>query len=309
MNDLDLYVDLIWLLNLFFDWLVLLTVAWVIRRPYKRVNIFLASLFASLIVPLTLIFNMDWLENPFIKLIYSFGIILIAFRFQSIQQFLIYFFCFYFINFAIGGGLFALHFFLKSNQIDIALLNYVGYGSGISWLFVIICFPIILYFTKGRLQNIAVIKLHSDRLYDVELFFRNESRKIKGFLDTGNQLSHPLSNKPIILVDEKIARTWFDSSLIDRMKHQQINDDDLIKENVNIHYIPFRMAGGDQGFLPVFIIDCVNIYANKMLYSTKKVYVGIHFGQFSNSLNYNCLLHPELFQTKKTKIQHVKGVS
>mgnify|MGYP001945508999 CR=1 FL=1 len=309
MNILELYVDLIWLLNLLFDWLVLLTVAWVMRKPFQHLKIFIASVYASLIIPITLVFDMDLLNHPLIKFIYSFGIIWIAFNFKNIKQYLLYFLTFYFINFAIGGGLFALHYFLKANQISLPWLSHVGYGDRVSWIFVIVAFPIILMFTKGRLQNIAVIKMHHDNLYQIKLIFKGKELTLKGFVDTGNQLNHPFLEKPIMLIDQNVAEHWFSPSLIDKMKHQSIDDVDRINEDVNFHYIPYIMAGGQQGILPVFLIDEVKIYANDNVYSTKNVYVGVHFGKFSENLFYQCLLHPELFQTKNTKVQHVKGVS
>lgn len=304
---MELYVDLIWLLNLLFDALVLFTVAWMMKRPFNKYRIILASFYASLIIPLILLFNLDWLEHPIVKIIYSIGIILIAFKFESIQTYLLYFLAFYFINFAIGGGLFALHFLLQSNGINIPFIFDIGYGNSVSWIFIVISFPIVLFFIKNRLHQIAIIKLHNTNVVNVDIHFNNNVETVKGFVDTGNQLLHPITNQPIMLIEEKIVQRWFHEDVIEKLK--QLNHFEGLTSDVPIHFIPFKKAGGEQGLLPVFTVDSVHIKLDDKLFSTRNVYVGIHFGEFSQSLSYQCLLHPELLQTKKTKIHHRKGVS
>ncbi len=306
MNAVQIYLDLIWILNFIFDWLVLLVVAWAIRQPFSHLRLLFASLYASLIVPLSFVPSLDWLNWPLVKLAYSIGIILIAFPFHSIRRFVVYFFSFYFINFSIGGGLFGLHYFLQSQQINLPWLNQVAYGNMVSWIFVLIFFPIFIYFTKDRLQNLSVIKLKHEQIYDVAVHIDVQNKYyLKGFYDTGNQLTHPLTNKPIMLIDEIIAKSWFGQEKVEQLKSKPFHEPDY--ENP-FEYIPLKKAGGDIGYIPVFQVNQISIRVNDFIHSSKRVYVGIHFGEFSNSMSYNCLLHPLLFQSKNTKVQHVKGV-
>ncbi|MFD2638189.1 sigma-E processing peptidase SpoIIGA [Piscibacillus salipiscarius] len=303
---MQIYLDLIWILNLIFDWLVLLVVAWAVRQPFSQLRIFLASLYASLIVPLSFVQGLDWLNWPLVKLVYSVGIILIAFPFDSIRRFVIYMFSFYFINFSIGGGLFALHYFLQSQQVDLPWLSHVAYGNMVSWVFVLIFFPIFVYFTKDRLQKLSVIKLQHEQIYDVAVHIdEHRNYYLKGFYDTGNQLTHPLTNKPIMLIDELTAQNWFGKQKVDELKTKPFDQPDF---ETPFEYIPLKKAGGDMGYIPVFQVQKISIRVREFIHSSRRVYVGIHFGEFSNSMSYNCLLHPLLFQSKNTKVQHVKGV-
>ncbi|WP_194840827.1 sigma-E processing peptidase SpoIIGA [Filobacillus milosensis] len=303
---MQIYLDLIWILNFFFDCLVLFVVAWVVRHPFSKWRVVLAGFYASLIIPLSFIPSLDWLNLPIIKALYSIGIILIAFSFQSMKKFFIYFFSFYFINFAIGGGLFGLHYFLQSQYIDAPWLTHISYGNMVSWIFILITFPLFLWFTKDRLQSLSVIKLKHEQLYDVVVKINeNMSFHLKGFYDTGNQLTHPLMNKPIMLIDEPTAAEWFGSDKINELRNKSHLSPDY---ELPFEYIPLKKAGGDHGYIPVFQVKQVSIKVGQFIHSSKRVYVGVHFGEFSQSLNYNSLLHPLLFQSKNTKVQHVKGV-
>lgn len=216
-------------------------------------------------------------------------------------------FSFYFINFAIGGGLFGLHFFLQSQNVEFPWLTYIGYGNSVSWIFIVISFPIFLWFTKDRLQHLSVTKLHHQQLYDVSV--QLDDRRIyqlKGFYDTGNQLTHPLVNKPIMLIDEPTASNWFGQELVERLKHKPIDD---TNSEYMFEYIPLKKAGGDHGYIPVIQVNQISIHVNQLIHSTKRVYIGIHFGKFSSQISYNSLLHPLLLQSKNTKVQETKGVS
>ncbi|RPF56074.1 sporulation factor SpoIIGA [Aquisalibacillus elongatus] len=302
---MQIYLDLIWALNLLFDWLVLLVVGWLSRMPFSHKRIFIASFFASLIIPLSFVPALDWLNFPIVKLVYSFGIILIAFRFINISRFITYFFSFYLVNFTIGGGLFGLHYILQSQEVSLPWLNHIAYGNLVSWIFVLIGFPIFLWFTKDRLHYLSVIKLRHEQLYDVVVQLdSNRKFHLKGFYDTGNQLTHPLTQKPIMLIDEQTGVDWFGDKKINRLKQKDATYDEALQ----VEYIPLKMAGGEQDTIPVFQIQHVGIRVNQYMHMTKRVYVGIHFGEFSNRITYNCLLHPLLLQSKNTKVQHVKGV-
>src|SRR5699024_96215 len=111
---------------------------------------------------------------------------------------------FYFITFSIGGGLIAAHFLLQ-NPVGISsngiLTMEKGYGDPISWIFIIVGFPIVWWFTKNRLDKHATDKIHYDQLYSVTIRLNGEDHSTKGYLDSGNQLVDPLTKKPVIICD------------------------------------------------------------------------------------------------------------
>ncbi|WP_188205730.1 sigma-E processing peptidase SpoIIGA [Alkalibacillus aidingensis] len=303
---MQLYIDLIWLLNFLFDWMILLLVAWVSRYPFSHTRIFLAGLFASLIIPLSFLVSWEGVHSPIFKLIYSIIIIMIGFSYTKWRIFLIRFVSFYFINFAIGGAVFGIHFFLTTNS-DMVLINQTSFGDLVSWVVVLTLFPVALYFTKDQLQQLTMFQFKFQKQYDAWIEYRQTNVKVLGFLDTGNQLTHPLTQRPVILVNEKTARNWLDDDLLMRLK----NNLNVLEEEQDglIQFIPYQKAGGQQGMLPVFLADQVTVMQDNQLLTTKKVYVGVHFGEFSKQMEYQCLLNPLLLQSKRMRVKEVKGVS
>ncbi|MET3682055.1 stage II sporulation protein GA (sporulation sigma-E factor processing peptidase) [Alkalibacillus flavidus] len=303
---MTIYVDLIWLLNLFFDWMVLLLVCWATKSVHNIKRMALGAVVASLIIPIHLSFEYDWLMSPITKLIYSCFIVLAAFGFKGAKRFWLHMTAFYFINFAIGGAMMAVQFFVIGP--DEWLQSSVSpYGDWLSWGVVAILFPIAFMLTKGQLQRLTVNRMHDELYYEVTVTAMGQSVSMTGLLDTGNQLTHPITKRPVILLDESMFEQWFDRDVITRLKESSFEEADTIPET--IQWIPFRQAGGDHRLLPVLLVDDVTITTESEAIKTPKVFVGLHTGSLSHQDDAQCLLHPHLFQSKQMRINHVKEVS
>src|SRR5690625_1920003 len=132
---LTIYLDMIFLLNLFYNWMILLLTKLLVRTDTKWYRILLGSIFASLLVPLTLYFPHSIFTSVLGKLAYSILIVWCTFGFHSLHNLGRNLFVFYFVSFAIGGGLFGIHFILQYSILDTAILYPKNvYGNEISFL-------------------------------------------------------------------------------------------------------------------------------------------------------------------------------
>ena len=106
------------------------------------------------------------------KVISSIVIILITFKHKTWFDLLKSWLYFYFVSFVIGGILLGVHFmFQQSVHVDSGSFMTVttGYGTPISWGFVIIGFPICWYFTKHIMDKQALMNFQSDQLFTCEI--------------------------------------------------------------------------------------------------------------------------------------------
>lgn len=69
---------------------------------FSRWRIFFGALFASMIIPLSIGLGIDWLFHPLAKLIYSIGIVWIAFSYRQLKTLVTQWISFYIVNFSIG---------------------------------------------------------------------------------------------------------------------------------------------------------------------------------------------------------------
>lgn len=284
------------------DLMILMLTQYVTRASISRLQLFIGAFIASIIVPITLFFPESLLTTPFGKVIYSVFIILCTFGFNNVRQFLKKLLFFYFISFALGGGLIALHFLLDKQMYTngSGILTYqTGYGDQISWLFVGIGFPLIWFFTKERLDKHAFEKFRQDQLFEVDIQFKGKSFSTTAYVDSGNQLVDPFSRKPVIVCDQEFMSNWFSVEELSCLEQAQENlAFDRVPENIesSMHIVPYQGVDGNRTFMIVLKPENVTVrYEDKQI-STNKLVIGIQFGELASDGSYHCLLHPEIFK-------------
>ncbi len=138
----------------------------------------------------------------------------ITFGYKRFTSFLATLLTFYFATFLMGGILIGTHYFLGgiligthyflSFHVDlrnsVAIESIRGYGDPISWLFIVVAFPIAWYFSKNRIGHLTKTSIQYDILYNVHILINGIELELKGLIDSGNQLYDPISKKPVMIV-------------------------------------------------------------------------------------------------------------
>ncbi|MBU5467731.1 sigma-E processing peptidase SpoIIGA [Virgibacillus sp. MSJ-26] len=299
---MTIYLDAVWALNYFLDlMLLMLTGAMVKERVTKRRLLF-GAFVASLIVPLSLYFPNTFLTSIVGKLLYSLLIVFCTFRFISIHRTLKLLLIFYFITFAIGGGLIALHHMAQSpvGMSDSGILTFSkGYGDPVSWLFILIGFPFVWLFTKRRLDKHAVEKIRYDQLYRVTLKMNGRTFSTDGYIDSGNQLVCPMTKKPVVIADQSFLKQWFAEVEWKQLKesHASLDFDNIPKAwEDSIHVVPYQGVEGGSNFLLALRPEKLTIQYDEDEIITNNVLIGIQFDNLTTDHLYHCLLQPEIIK-------------
>ncbi|MFC4557023.1 sigma-E processing peptidase SpoIIGA [Virgibacillus kekensis] len=299
---MTIYLDAVWLLNFFLDMMLLMLTQALAKDSTHKIRIIFGAFVASLLVPLTIFYPGSFLSGMTGKLIYSVLIIVSAFGWQSVHRVLKLLFLFYFITFAIGGGLIAVHF-LSQSSVGVAsgsILTYNGgYGDPISWLFVIVGFPLSWWFTKKRMDKHATEKIRYDQLSEVSIQIAGVSKSTTGYIDSGNQLVDPLTKKPVIICDEYFLSQWFTREEWKMLEnaHENLDFEKLPEKwEKRIHIIPFQGVEGKRTFMLALKPDNLEIYYGDEKIVTRKTLIGIQFAELTKDQSYHCLLHPQIIK-------------
>ncbi|RDW18474.1 sigma-E processing peptidase SpoIIGA [Oceanobacillus arenosus] len=297
-----IYLDAVWALNFFLDMMLLLLTQALSREGTRKRRILLGAFIASLLVPITIYFPDSFISSTIGKILYSALIIFSTFGYRSIHRFFRILLLFYFTTFAIGGGLIGLHFLLQ-NPIGMSGNNLLtfssGYGDPISWLFVLIGFPIVWLFTKSRMDKHVIGKIRYDQLYTVTIQIKNQSYTTTGYIDSGNQLVDPLSKKPVIICDEFFLKQWFTDEEWEllRVVQDTLDFEPLPKEWQNkIQIVPYHGVEGKSMFLITIRPEQLIVYYNEQKIVTTKLLIGIQFAELVKDQSYHCLLHPQIIK-------------
>ena len=190
---MKLYLDLIFLINIWFDFLLLISVSVLLKRNVKLKRIILGSLFGGITI-FILFIRLNGFELLIYKLITSIFMILITFSYKNFKYTLTNLGYFYLTSIILGGGL-----YLLSNSF-VSSSGFLLYSNGFSfnYLILIIISPIIIVF---YLKQSFKLKDNYSNYHKVDILYKNKLYHLNGYLDTGNNLIDPYKKRNIILVN------------------------------------------------------------------------------------------------------------
>lgn len=296
---MTVYLDAIWILNLCIDASLMLLTAIILKRKIHIGRLFFSALIGSSIVLFMLTPYFSVVSHPLSKLLFSIVMVFVAFGFKRFRYFIQSLLTFYFSTFILGGGMIGVHFFLSS---DIEVLNGViatkstGFGSPISWTFVLIGFPILWYFSKARLEDMELKRIQYDQFVEVTISIDDQTLSVKGLIDNGNQLYDPITKSPVMILDVSCAKGFLPSDIIEKSRGI-----DLLTQNDSHHswesrlrIVPYRGVGQQHEFLVAIKPDVVSILQNNELIKVKKVLIGLSNSPLSSDDEFDCIIHPKM---------------
>ena len=181
---MTIYIDLVILLNYFFDSLILLTVNTTLKRNISLKKI----LFVSLLGELSLLGFL--LSNKYLLILLKLEISLIlnilTFNYKDIFYTVTNVLYFYMVSIILGGFI----YYLKLNNL--------------SYFFILLLVPLILYLYIKQNLN---MKTTINKTYPLTIYFPNKRKlSLTGFVDTGNKLRDPVTKKWVVLVNKKLLQ-------------------------------------------------------------------------------------------------------
>jgi len=195
---MKVYIDLVILLNFFFDFLLLLSVSVVLKRHVKMRRLLLGSLFGGISI-ISLFIPMQTITLFFLKILMALIMVLVSFGYQNLRHTIQNMMYLYMISTILGGCLYYLNLeFTYQNEGIVFFLKDIN----LSYLFLLLFAPVVIY-AYIKLQK----RLNSNYqfYYQVKIVFKNMAEvKVNAFLDTGNKLVDPVTNKGIILIEKDI---------------------------------------------------------------------------------------------------------
>ena len=255
---MKLYLDLIFLLNIWFDFLLLISVSILLKRNIKFKRIIIGSLIGG-ITFFFLFIKMNNIELLLFKFIISFLMVISTFSFKNIKYTLTNLGYFYLTSIILGGGMYLISdMFSYNNNNFIFIKN----GFSINYLILLIISPfIIIYYIKFSLK----LKNNYSNYHKVDLKYLGKTYHLTGYLDTGNHLLDIYKKRGIILVSINIPYKL-----------------------ENIIYTPYKSLN-NEGILKCFKPD-------KLLIDKKEFsnyLIGISNNKFKID-GVNCILHSKM---------------
>lgn len=254
------YYDLVLILNIAFDFLLLLTTSILLKRKVKWYRFILGSLVGGISI-FALFISINSFILFILKLLISIIMIIVTFSFKNIKYFFTNIFYLYITSIVLGGFLYLLN--IEFSYKHDGLIFYHN-GLSINFIVLIITSPIILYF---YIKQVKSLKLNYNNYYKVNLWYKNKEYNFCAFLDTGNKLYDPYHHRPIILVNTDKINFSFEDSLI----------------------VPYKTASGNS------VLKCLK--ADRIVIDKKYEVKDVLFGACCNNFEIDgvdMILHSEI---------------
>ena len=178
-----IYVDLVFLLNVFLDFILLMGVSVILTRNTKFKRIFLGSIIGGVSTFLLFISISSIILTVF-KLLLGLLMVLVTFGYHDIKYTFNNLFYLYTLSFSIGGVMY--------------LLMEKGYYN---YLILIIGFITVLFI---YIKQAKTYQNNYVNYYLVEIYLQDKKYVLTGFLDTGNKLYDNYKHRPVIIISKKI---------------------------------------------------------------------------------------------------------
>ena len=189
---MTIYIDIVFLINFIIDLSLLLTINIALKRYSKISHLLLSSLFGSISL-ISLFISLPKIILILLKIFLAIIMVIIAFGYKNLKYTFSNLLYFYMVSIILGGFLYFLKIeFSYSNH---GLVFYY-HGLAINYVFIMLFTPFILYVF---IKSLNILKEIKNYYYKITIIFdSNYTITIPAFLDTGNKLKDPITNKRLL---------------------------------------------------------------------------------------------------------------
>ncbi len=246
--------------------------------------------------------QLQWISTLPGKLVASIFIVWVAFGYHSPTIFFRHFSLFYLIFFTLGGGMYAVHSMLQTQHEiwrGILISTSKGYGHPITWLFLLLTWPIVWFFTRGTLHSFQSTSLVVKHFIELDVTFGKYTISCIGLIDTGNQLRDPITRAPVVIIESRLLKGIVPDPFLQSI-HEFKDDWNAVLNDLDDEWgrrfrmIPFRSISKDSQFMMALKPDKIVIRQEGKTSESNKVLIGIDSGQLSSDGTYRAIVHPGL---------------
>lgn len=286
-----IYADITFIINFIMDFCILWATAKLagVRVIYTRL-IIVAGLGGIYAVGFLFEGMQHWYSLP-VKILFSCLMIVFALWPRSWREFQKTFLYFYGINFTVAGATIAFSYLIQTSNYTISLPYFWLLGG------IFCALAMGIYGEKYLTQRLIPELLN----FDVQLKFEQGSCQGTGFLDTGNGLKDPLTNKPVLIAEYRLLKNCLPEDFqaaVEKNTDEAEIFDSLTQSSwaKRLRLIPFSSLGKQSGMLIGIRADEVIVNTGNNNIFHQNLVVGIYKNRLSNEGKYQLLIPSEILE-------------
>ncbi len=267
----EIYADVLFIINFSMDFLALYLVGRLMHRKLSAWRVIFGATLGAVYGVVGLILPFAELAKAILSLSVMLLMCLIAYDSRQGRRFLVSVFLFGGVNALIGGIMTAsfVHLGPYRTYISIGGSIHTVYGDIPIWLFVILAGISALFtWLIGKLFR----RERGLRRCAVKLAFDGEEKDLTGLVDSGNLVTEPFSDTPVMFLKEKEAAFMPEDLLFALKNGVESLDSDTVKR---IRLIPLQTVSGSGVLVAAVPRRCYILVDGE--WEAKKVLVALDF--------------------------------
>lgn len=279
----EVYIDAVFVTNLFMDYLLLRFVGKVFRCGASRKRSLLAAAMGALFSCLILFLPVDSvLPGMILHGACALGMTAVGCRLRKGGLLMKAMLTLYFAAFFCGGLWEVLAAGQRIRPQTFVLL------AAATYLLLLAC-SYLFDSLRSRRRNI----------YPVTLSYLGKVQPLYGFYDSGNLLTDPVNGAPVSVVKPEILEAILSKELTDKLRYLKDNPGELENtETVGLHprFLPYRTIGREDGLLLAVTLEKLCIRTPREEVQVERPVLAIAFDPSALGKEYEVLLNARLLQ-------------
>lgn len=279
----ELYVDVLFAVNMLMNFFVLLTVKNILKCSATHIRIFTLSALSSIltVVIIVLPINYTYIKYILVHIFLNSFLVRYGLFLKRKKEFLKGYIYLYVITFLFGGIIQFLSGLIKLSALTILTAGFAAF-----------------LFSRAAIYIYSAYISFEEKLCDVSLKLNSKVLNIKGLIDTGNSLCEPISRQPVCVLSfgtmEKFLSKEEVNILDDYLNYRTVQDNKDSGILKDIRYVPFNSVGKTNGLMPVIKADIIQIRVGEETKEVMSPIIGISEGSFSSQEDYQIIINPRL---------------
>lgn len=243
-----IYLDVLFLINLFINYMILLIVSVWSAIYTKKYRIFLSATLGAVYSIFMFFEVLSFAYSLVFKIIIGILLCFIAFGKHNLLKSTVTFFI---VSFCFAGAIVGIFYFTKNpNYLLSNGVPYIEISINLLISVVILCYVLLCTVLKGLGAN----KIVSNKTKEISIELLGQNIKICAFLDTGNMLFDDITGKPIIIVESAVLEQFLPKDLrflsLDN-PIDIININAIYKNILKLRLIHYKSLGNSSGMMVV----------------------------------------------------------
>ncbi len=287
---MTVYLDLVLIENILMNILIIYLANYISKKKASLYKICISSIIGAVYYVVLLLPETQFLNFYLYKIVLSIIMVSIGFSNNNIFDFITNIFNFYLVSFVCGGAMYGIyHCVFSQTDIEYYPVKILLLGS--------IVLIVILKYTINKIRCVMDYKKLS---YYIDVYIDNRIKRVKAFLDTGNSLKDPITNKPVVIICLNSIKDILPKEILDMCSSGNFEFEKLSDKFTNkIRILPYQSIGNENGIMVGYKSDKIHIQvSNNQKICIPNCLIGINTTILKDDIDIEALLSIEVLEYK-----------